>query len=273
MIMRTETSVLFVIPWGEFWLVGTTDTPWDFKDGVEPSVTETDIDYLLDHVNRLLARPLTRADIVSSFAGLRPLVAPVDEKSTTSSISREHSIVSSREGVALIAGGKLTTYRVMAKDVVDYALKDEQHIPRCRTRRIPLIGSQALDKSPKTRKALASTYKVTPDTVDHLLSRYGDQVNAVLDLTRTDRSLLQELPGVTGYILAEVVYACQFEGALTLEDVLTRRLRVSMETCDRGASCARLVAEKMSMILNWPQGMADRQVVSYLTMLDHTRNA
>ena len=111
-ILRTNVSVLFVIPWGRHWIIGTTDTDWDL-DKAHPAASSTDIDYLLDQVNRVLATPLTRDDVEGVYAGLRPLLA--GESAATSKLSREHVVAHSAPGLVVVAGGKYTTYRVMAR--------------------------------------------------------------------------------------------------------------------------------------------------------------
>src|SRR5690606_5473597 len=112
----TEKSVLFVIPWGRHWLIGTTDTDWEL-DKAHPAATATDIDYLLERVNRVLRTPLTLADVEGVYAGLRPLLA--GESDETSQLSREHLVAQPAPGLVTVAGGKFTTYRVMAKDAID----------------------------------------------------------------------------------------------------------------------------------------------------------
>ena len=121
MITRTEKSLLFIIPWGDRWIIGTTDTDWAL-DRAHPAASSADIDYLLGHANRLLADPLDRDDVVGVYAGLRPLLA--GESDSTSKLSREHAVASPVRGVVTVAGGKYTTYRVMAKDAVDAAVAD-----------------------------------------------------------------------------------------------------------------------------------------------------
>jgi glycerol-3-phosphate dehydrogenase len=123
-IARTEKSVLFIIPWGEHWLVGTTDTEWEL-DLAHPAASRSDVDYLLGHANRLLRRPLTREDVVGVYAGLRPLLH--GESEATSKLSREHAVSQSVAGLITVAGGKYTTYRVMAKDAVDMAARGIDH--------------------------------------------------------------------------------------------------------------------------------------------------
>ena len=130
-ITKTEKSVLFVIPWDDFWIIGTTDTAWDL-DLAHPAASKTDIDYVLEHANRLLKDPLDHRDVVGVYAGLRPLLKPTrkeGEMGETTKLSREHTVANPVPGLVLVAGGKLTTYRVMARDAVDHAIRDFDATP------------------------------------------------------------------------------------------------------------------------------------------------
>ncbi|HVH95200.1 MAG TPA: glycerol-3-phosphate dehydrogenase/oxidase, partial [Nocardioidaceae bacterium] len=139
-ITRTEKSLLFIIPWGSHWIIGTTDTEWNL-DLAHPAASSSDIDYLLEHANSLLQDPLTREDVVGVYAGLRPLLA--GESEATSKLSREHAVASPVRGLTVIAGGKYTTYRVMAKDAVDSAVHGlERSVPASITERVPLVGAE-----------------------------------------------------------------------------------------------------------------------------------
>ena len=139
-ILRTEKSVLFVIPWGRHWIIGTTDTDW-YLDKAHPAATAADIDYVLEHVNKILAVPLTREDVEGVYAGLRPLLAGESEQ--TSKLSREHLVAHSVPGLVVIAGGKWTTYRVMAKDAIDAAVSAlDGRIPASTTQDIALLGAE-----------------------------------------------------------------------------------------------------------------------------------
>src|SRR5947209_4242477 len=139
LILRTERSVLFVIPWGDHWIIGTTDNDWVY-DKAHPAASRVDIDYVLDHVNAALSVPLTRADISGVYAGLRPLLAGEHEE--TSQLSREHAISRSPRGMVSVAGGKYTTYRVMARDAVDAAVGElGRHVSASVTHQIPLVGA------------------------------------------------------------------------------------------------------------------------------------
>ena len=138
-ILRTEKSVLFVIPWGDHWIIGTTDEDWHYAKA-HPAASRTDIEYILEHVNAVLAVPLTPADISGVYAGLRPLLS--GEEEVTSQLSREHAISRSPRGMVSVAGGKYTTYRVMARDAVDAAVTElGRRVPRCVTDSIPLAGA------------------------------------------------------------------------------------------------------------------------------------
>ncbi|GAB3914059.1 hypothetical protein GCM10027613_06780 [Microlunatus endophyticus] len=131
LILQTESSVLFIIPWSRYWIIGTTDTPWT-EDVTHPVATARDIDYVLEQANAVLARPLTRDDIIGHYAGLRPLLQPgTTGDGVSAKISREHTVASPAPGMVSIAGGKFTTYRVMAKDAVDFALGERAvRLPR-----------------------------------------------------------------------------------------------------------------------------------------------
>src|SRR4051812_24172123 len=153
-ITKTEKSVLFVIPWGRHWIIGTTDTPWAL-DLAHPAASRTDIDYVLGHVNTLLRTPLDHEDVEGVYAGLRPLARGKDEP--TSRISREHTVVAPVPGLVLIAGGKLTTYRVMARDAVDVAAHGLTGVRESITDRVPLLGASGFETRTNQRASIART--------------------------------------------------------------------------------------------------------------------
>jgi glycerol-3-phosphate dehydrogenase len=263
MILRTEKSVLFVIPWGRHWLVGTTDTDWHL-DKAHPAATAADIDYLLEHINRVLAVPLTRDDVEGVYAGLRPLLA--GESDQTSKLSREHIVAHTVPGLVVVAGGKWTTYRVMAKDAIDEAVAAlDGRIPESVTTEIPLLGAEgywaAMNRAGKTGRVFGM-HKVR---IEHLLNRYGTLADEVLDLIGADPELAEPLPGADDYLKAEVVYTAANEGALHLEDVLARRTRISIEAWDRGDSAAPVAARLMAGVLGWSDEETAREVSNYLT--------
>ncbi|MGY1772996.1 glycerol-3-phosphate dehydrogenase/oxidase [Blastococcus sp. SYSU D00813] len=260
LILRTPTSVLFVIPWGEQWIVGTTDTPWRL-DRDHPAASSADIAYLLGQVNRVLARPLTPDRIIGVYAGLRPLLA--GEADQTSRLSREHAVVTPVPGLVLVAGGKYTTYRVMAADAVDAATAGLPGVPESRTAHLPLVGAHRWAAVKDAAPDLAAAAGLPEDTVARLLQRHGDQVGAVLALAAADPELARPLPGAPAHLTAEVVHAVTAEGALHLDDVLTRRTRVSITTPHRGTESAPAVARLMAGVLGWDAERTEREVTHY----------
>jgi glycerol-3-phosphate dehydrogenase len=262
LLLRTEKSVLFVIPWGRHWIIGTTDTDWNL-DKAHPAATAADIDYLLEHVNKVLAVPLTRDDVEGVYAGLRPLLA--GESDQTSKLSREHLVAHSVPGLVVIAGGKWTTYRVMAKDAIDAAADAlDGKVPQSTTENIALLGAEGYQAAWNKRGKIARAFGVHKVRIEHLLNRYGVLTDELLDLMRERPELNEALPGADDYIGAEVVYAATHEGALHLEDVLARRTRISIEAWDRGVSAAPVAARLMAGVLGWDEERTQREVATYL---------
>jgi glycerol-3-phosphate dehydrogenase len=271
LILRTEKSVLFVIPWGRHWLVGTTDTDWHL-DKAHPAATAADIDYILEHVNKVLAVPLTREDVEGVYAGLRPLLAGESEQ--TSKLSREHLVAHSVPGLVVIAGGKWTTYRIMAKDAIDAAASAlDANVPKSATQDISLLGAEGYQAAWNKRAKIARAFGVHKVRIEHLLNRYGVLTDEILTLLRDDPTLNTPLPGADDYIEAEVVYAATHEGALHLEDVLARRTRISIEAWDRGVSAAPVAAKLMGDVLGWDSARVDREVSNYLKRVQAERDS
>ena len=262
LLLRTEKSVLFVIPWGRHWLIGTTDTDWNL-DKAHPAATAADIDYILAHVNKVLAVPLTRDDVEGVYAGLRPLLS--GESDETSKLSREHIVAHTVPGLVVVAGGKWTTYRIMAKDAIDEAVAAlDGKVPASATDDIALLGAEGYHAAWNKRSKIARAFGVHKVRIEHLLNRYGVMTDELLDLIRERPSLLEPLPGADDYIGAEIVYAATHEGALHLEDVLARRTRISIEAWDRGVSAAPVAAALMGEALGWDAARIDREVNHYL---------
>ncbi|HEX6936094.1 MAG TPA: glycerol-3-phosphate dehydrogenase/oxidase [Actinomycetes bacterium] len=269
LILRTETSVLFVIPWGRHWIIGTTDTDWNLGKA-HPAASSSDIDYLLSHVNEVLVTPLTREDVEGVYAGLRPLLS--GESEVTSKLSREHTVAHPAPGLVVVAGGKYTTYRVMAEDAIDavsHGLDDK--VPASCTDRVPLAGAEGYPALWNSRARLAAQHGLHVARVEHLLQRYGSLVHEVLALVDDDRSLGEPLEGAEDYLRAEVVYAASHEGARHLDDVLTRRTRVSIETFDRGVSTAPVAAELVAGVLGWSREQVAKEVEHYLARVEAER--
>jgi glycerol-3-phosphate dehydrogenase len=271
MILRADKSVLFFIPWGERWIVGTTDT--DFTgDRAEPAATEEDVDYILTAANRVLARPLIRSDVIAVYAGLRPLAEAVGEGSKgakpTTKVSREHVVDVPVPGLASIAGGKFTTYRLMARDVVDAAVADfDREVPSSVTDQLPLLGADGLAAVQAGAGRLAEDYRVPCAVVEHLLGRYGTLAGEVLDLIAADPGLARPLADGHPYLRAEIVYAVTHEDALHVEDVLMRRIRLFIESADSGIGVAAEVALIMGRLLGWSRRRRAAETRRYLELV------
>lgn len=259
LITKTEQSVLFVIPFAEHWLIGTTDTPWSL-DKAHPAASRADIDYLLGQVNHLLAEPIDRDDITGVFAGLRPLVS--GDEASTARLSREHSITRPAPGLVTVAGGKYTTYRVMARDVIDEATSDfATQPPPSRTAEVPLHGAAGWE-----------TAGFGPHGA-YLRRRFGGDASAVADLIAERPELAERLDPALPYLCAEVVWAVESEGALHLDDVLTRRTRASIEARDRGAAAAPTAAHLMAPLLGWDDAAVARELTHYRARVEAERQS
>jgi glycerol-3-phosphate dehydrogenase len=276
-ITKTEKSVLFVIPWGRHWIIGTTDTPWDL-DLAHPAASRADIDYVLEHVNKLLRTPLDHTDVQGVYAGLRPLLKGATEP--TSKISREHTVATPLPGLVMIAGGKLTTYRVMARDAVDAAAETLREVGardgvvrESITDQVPLLGAAGFAARTSQRVALARSSGLDVGRIDHLLGRFGGLIDEVLGLIAKRPELGQPLAGAEDYLAAEVVYAVTHEGARHLDDVLTRRTRISIEVFDRGTASARPAAELMAAELGWDEARLEEEVDHYLRRVEAERQS
>jgi len=261
MILRTEKSVMFIIPWGSHWIIGTTDTVWNL-DLAHPAATKADIDYILGTVNTVLATPLTHADIDGVYAGLRPLLA--GESDETSKLSREHAVAVPAAGLVAIAGGKYTTYRVMAADAIDAAV---QFIPArvapSITDKVSLLGANGYFALINQVEHVGERVGLHSYRVRHLLDRYGSLMDEVLAMAADRPELLGPIKEAPGYLKVEALYAAAAEGALHLEDILARRMRISIEYSHRGVDCARDVADVVAPVLGWSAEDVNREVANY----------
>jgi len=261
MILRTEKSVLFIIPWGNHWIIGTTDTDWSL-DLAHPAATKADIDYILGHVNKVVATPLGAEDIEGVYAGLRPLLAGESEQ--TSKLSREHAVARVAPGLVAIAGGKYTTYRVMAADAVDEAAGDiPTRVADSVTEKVPLLGADGYFALVNQADQVAERYGLHPYRVRHLLDRYGSLLHEVLATAEGRPELLRPITAAPDYLRVELVYGAEAEGALHLEDLLARRTRISIEYAHRGVDCAQEVAEFVAGPLGWDAAAVAREVELY----------
>jgi glycerol-3-phosphate dehydrogenase len=250
LFMRTEKSIFHAIPWGsDHWLLGDTDTEWQGDVGA-PLANRADVDYLLAKVNSVLVRPVERGEICGVFAGLRPLVS-ASEVSDTTRLSREHRLFSPRPGLTAIAGGKYTTYRVMARDAVDAACRDLGSEGVSTTDRLPLLGA------------------VMPtDGEDRLRRRHGGCADEVRTLVESDLELGTPLEGAPHYLRAEAVHAVTHQGALSLDDILSRRTRVSIEATDRGRAAAASIGPLVAPLLGWSESRTAEEVGRYVRLRD-----
>jgi len=261
LILRTDSSVLFVIPWGRHWIIGTTDTDWEL-DLAHPAASRSDIDYLLAQVNRVLRHPLTHEDVEGVYAGLRPLLS--GESDATSTLSREHAVAMTAPGLVTVAGGKYTTYRVMAEDAVDLAARSlPGRVPDSVTDRTPLLGAVGYHALHNQRHELSARSGLHVVRIEHLLGRYGSLTEELLEMVAQDASLGEPIPGAEDHLRVEAVYAASHEGALHLDDVLTRRTRISIETFDRGLGAAPHVAALMAPVLGWDDARVADEIAHY----------
>lgn len=265
-IARTPSSVLFMLPWAGNWLVGTTDTPHDGEDLADPQATEEEIAYLLGQANRWVARPIRREDVIGTYAGFRPLIAEGDEADPTAELSREHVVFRPHPGLVAIAGGKYTTYRVMAADAVNAAVDDlgGDDIPASTTDQIPLVGALGFAEVWADRAALAERWGLSLDQTERLLRRHGSRVSEIFDLIQADPSLAQPLVPGYPYLRAEAVVAVTHQGARSLSDVLVRRLRITPESPDGGRAAAEAALPLISAPLGWDADRAEAELEAYL---------
>ena len=265
-ILKTPVSVLFLIPWGDKWIVGTTDTPYD-GDRANPMATPEDIQYILDQANRVLAPQLQASDILGVFAGLRPLVAN-NAKSATTKLSREHTVDRPVPGFISLAGGKYTTYRIMAKDAVDLAVLDLRRlVNECVTEKLPLIGADGFFALQQQIAKLAEDSSLSEETISHLLNRYGSLIEEIFQIIRENPEMAERITPNLPYLKAEILHAASHEGALSVEDVLLRRTRISFEAGDSGASIADAVAQIIAPVLKWSAADQRESVAAFIELI------
>ena len=262
--IRVPGKVVFFIPWPDHWLIGTTDAPYEGPpDHVAASALE--VDELLATVNATLDVNLTRADVVGTYAGLRPLIAP--SGGSTVKASREHRVTAEPNGVVRVAGGKYTTYRVMARDVMDAALGRVAARSRpSGTADLRVVG--AADEAARLRIAgelatIDSIADAHPEAATRLTARHGTEAPAITALG-AELDLLRPLVPGRPFLEAEVAWAVRHELALSVDDVLSRRLRLSPELGEHREAVASRVAELMSRELGWTPIDCERERDAYL---------
>ena len=265
-IIKTDVSVLFIIPWGDKWIVGTTDT--DYRASrEEPLATAEDVSYIINQANRVLEPKLRRDQVIGVFAGLRPLVS-TDPNSPTTKLSREHVVDSPTKGFVSIAGGKYTTFRIMAEDAVNEAINHLRRIvPDSVTETLAIIGAEGYAVLMNQKLMLAERFGLSESSVDHLLNRYGSLIDEVLEPTETNSELLQPIIKNLPYLKAEIIYAVSHEGARSVDDVLSRRTRISFEANDQGLGIANEVAELIAPYLGWKKSDKSSSVKEYQELI------
>ena len=311
-IVLPETAdgrIIFVVPWRSRALVGTTDTPT--RTLRTPVADEDDIAYLLKYLNRYLRRQVSEADIISTYAGYRPLLAlhsergaPVAKANATGDhdgaggatrdqsktsrgsvenadanaddipevkesahLSRTHALVESDNGLLTISGGKLTTYRRMAQDVVDRIDVREDRTGKpdaCPTIHLKLVGAEGWAEARAELAARGRALDLDDDVIAHLGATYGSEALAILGLVAGERDLGRRLIADLPTLRAEVVWACRAELALTLEDTLARRTHLAIEDRSRGLDAAQDAAALMATELGWSRAERARQVAAYV---------
>ena len=267
---------VFVVPWGQFTFVGTTDT--DYTGPIDdPQCNENDVEYLLRALNGSITETVTIDDILGTWAGLRPLVADPEASGRTADLSRRHKVRRSASGVVTITGGKLTTYREMAADTIDEVLSevlDSDRITRFRrrskTKHIKIHGANGYEE------LIDSADTISPlggDQVRRLADRYGSDATTVLAIAESDPSLAEPLVPGLPYLRAEAIFAVRYEMATTVDDILSRRTRARLETRDASADAAAAVAALLAPELGWDEAEQTRQVADYRARIDEELEA
>ena len=262
-IIKTAVSVLFIIPWKDQWMIGTTDTEY-LGDPNAPLADRSDVQYIIEQANRVLSPRISIDQVIGVFAGLRPLVA--NKKTTeTTKLSREHTVDRPVPGFVSLAGGKYTTYRVMAKDAVDMATNDITKLTNeSITAKLPIIGADGYWALAQQIDALATRFGLKQETIKHLLDRYGSDINEVLDLISDDRKLSAPISKNLPYLKAEIVYAVTSEGAQSVSDVLEHRTRIWFEAPNFGTDLVDATADLIAPYLGWKVAQKRTSIAHYL---------
>jgi glycerol-3-phosphate dehydrogenase len=267
LIPKTEDGrVLFAVPWGGRLLVGTTDE--EVTPKTELVVTKGDVEYLLRHLNQYLARPVSPDDIVSGFAGARPLVGSEDG-GDTKKLARDDVIeVDPASGLISIMGGKWTTHRAMAEDTihcVQQALGSPHAVSQ--TRNYVLYGGKGFTDDYWNK--LCRQHRLPEKTARHLASKFGTAAEKVLALASKNAALLDPILEGRPAIKAEVVYAVRHEMAATIEDVLARRIGMQLYAWRDGIQAAPVVGSLMAIELSWTSSFTRAEITDYVEKINH----
>ncbi|MHB8288992.1 MAG: glycerol-3-phosphate dehydrogenase/oxidase [Acidimicrobiales bacterium] len=279
--VHEDRRSIFVVPWGNHVYLGTTDT--DYEGPLEdPPVCPRDVSYILDAANATFSHPIRTGDVLSAWAGLRPLLSPSSRgtriSARTADLSRRHSVTVSDSHLVTVTGGKLTTYRRMASDAVDAVGRLlAAPVPRCRTKRLPLRGASGYREfeAPFSASLVTARLGIEDDTLAHLSSRYGSELMHVWEIARSDGgkrggSLVEGLE----YLDAEAVHAVRSEMAQTIDDVLARRTRAVFWDSGGAYASAAHVAEIIGREIGWTKPEAAAHVAAFRLGLErHMRQA
>lgn len=276
-VMKQKKRIVFCIPWGQDrTVIGTTDTFWD-RPPEEVHTDAADVDYLLDLANNYFPEArLVPEDVLATWAGVRPLIKPDSDVATASDVSREHHILE-RPGLVTIAGGKLTTYRRMAAEVVDHAGKQLGALAPCATETRPLPGaaepifSAGYAGVTQLSERLAGGGVVDAAVAKHLANTYGARAPSVVARVEAEPALGRRLDPELAHVLAQVDVAVDEEQALTVDDVLGRRLQLLLRARDQGLGCSERVARRMATRLGWDEARTRREIEHYRAVVAGTR--
>jgi glycerol-3-phosphate dehydrogenase len=256
-----DKRILFIVPWESRAIFGTTDTGSGDLDS--PVATQDDITYLLKYLNRYLSVNLTEENIVSTYAGYRPLVKPRKANRSTAKLSRTHAVIEGPSGLVTITGGKLTTYRRMAQDTIDVLSRRDGTKPVHPTQSLPLQGSAGWPVMQRELARKGAALDLVPEVIEHLGYSYGTNAQAILDLIAGDVTLADRLISDLPYMKAEVIYACRYEMAMTPYDILARRTSIILEDRQGGLGVVDEVATLMAKELNWSSAQQQSMVEAY----------
>lgn len=271
-----DGRLIFIVPWQGRAVIGTTDTPGG--DIEHPRAADDEVDYVLSITNQSIRTPLTRADIISTYAGYRPLVRAKDA-ANSATLSRTHAVLVSPDGLVTITGGKLTTYRRMAQDTVDRLGKEglgthgDAPLHPSVTDHLPLAGADGYGHWKQIITDEAARRGLDAEAAMHLLQNYGADVGRVLALVDSDSLLANRMVTDLPDIYAEVEFAVREEMALTVEDVLARRTRLSLLDYAHGTTVAANVAEIMGNTLGWDMAERERQIAAYRVRVEDLHGA
>jgi glycerol-3-phosphate dehydrogenase len=262
-----DKRILFIVPWESRIIFGTTDTGTGDLD--HPAATQQDVTYLLKYLNRYLNVHVTEDDIISTYAGYRPLVKPRQVNRSTARLSRTHAVLQGPNGLVTIVGGKLTTYRRMAQDTLDVlSRRDGDKKMVHPTMALPLQGSAGWPAIESEVKRRGSELGLSAESIDHLGHSYGTEAQTLLEFIHENPSLAERLIADLPYIKAEVIYACRYEMAMTPDDILARRTSIVLEDRQRGLGALDTVLDLMAKELRWSAEQQNEQRQAYQARIE-----